>query len=521
MHTTRLNLCLLMASLCMLVAAGSSSMANEPETIKQWTDAHQHALLDEYETFLRMPNVATDSAAIRRNADALVQMMQRRGLSPRLLENADRSAPPAVYGEWKVAGATRTLVIYAHYDGQAVDASEWASNPWTPVWRRGRLDVSPEIVKRDPAKPIDPDWRLYARSASDDKAGIFAILAATDALKAAGLAPNANLKFFFDGEEEQGSPHIAELLRLNQKRLSADAWLICDGPVHLSGRRQLVFGVRGDANVDITVYGPKRPLHSGHYGNFVANPALRLAQLLASMKGEDGRVSIDGWYGDVVPLGAAEQTALAESPDDDAALLQDLGLHTSETPGLSLSQAINQPSLNINGIRAADVGSNARNVIPIEARATLDLRLVKGNTVQGQLDKLLAHIRGQGFFVLDRAPTDEERRAHEKIATVVLEAGGYPASRTPMDLPISRDVVAAMRTLAGESLVLTPTMGGSLPLFIITEITGAPTLVVPLANPDNNQHAENENLRVGQLWDGIATLAAVMRLPSTSASPHR
>lgn len=160
-------------------------------------------------------------------------------------------------------------------------------------------------------------------------------------------------------------------------------------------------------------------------------------------------------------------------------------------------------------------------MIPIEARATLDLRLVKGNTVQGQLDKLLAHIRGQGFFVLDRAPTDDERRAHEKITTVILEAGGYPASRTPMDLPISRDVVTAMRTLSGDSLVLTPTMGGSLPLFIITEITGAPTLVIPLANPDNNQHAENENLRVGHLWDGIATLAAVMRLPSISESPPR
>lgn len=521
MRRTRLTLCLLISSLGMLVASGSSALASESESIAQWTAAHQHALLDEYETFLRMPNVATDLVAIRRNAEVLKQMMQRRGLSPRLLENADHSAPPAVYGEWKVAGATRTLVIYAHYDGQAVDASDWASDPWTPVWRRGRLDAAPDIVKRDRAKPIDPDWRLYARSASDDKAGVFAILAATDALKAAGLVPNANIKFFFDGEEEQGSPHIAELLRLHRKTLSADAWLICDGPVHLSGRRQLVFGVRGDANVDLTVYGPKRPLHSGHYGNFVANPALRLAQLLASMKGEDGRVTIAGWYDDVVPLGAAELAALAASPDDDAALLNDLGLNASETPGLSLSQAINQPSLNINGIRAADVGAQARNVIPIDARATLDLRLVKGNSVEGQLDKLLAHIRGQGFFALDRVPTDEERRAHEKIATVVLEAGGYPASRTPMDLPIARDVVAAMRTLAGDSLVLTPTMGGSLPLFIITEITGAPTLVIPLANPDNNQHAENENLRVGHLWDGIATLAAVMRLPSAPISPSR
>ncbi|HET9031491.1 MAG TPA: M20/M25/M40 family metallo-hydrolase [Dokdonella sp.] len=500
------------------IAGSVHAETAETSAIAEWTRTHQHTLLDEYEAFLRLPNLATDRIAIRRNADALMAMMQRRGLSPLLLENADRSAPPAVYGEWKAPGATRTLVIYAHYDGQAVDATEWASDPWTPVWRRGRLDVSPAIVKRDTSKPIDPDWRLYARSASDDKAGVFAILAATDALKAAGLVPNANIKFFFDGEEEQGSPHIGELLRLHRALLSADAWLICDGPVHLSGRRQLVFGVRGDANVDITVYGPKRPLHSGHYGNFAANPALRLAKLLASMKGEDGRVTIAGWYDGIVPLGADEKKALAAAPDDEAALLRDLGLMASEMRGVSLPESINLPSLNINGIRAADVGDQARNVIPVDARATLDLRLVKGDTVKGQLKRLLAHIRGQGYLVLDRAPTDAERASHAQIAKVTLVAGGYPASRTPMDLPIARDVAAAMRTLAGDSLLLTPTMGGSLPLYEITEITGAPTLVIPLANPDNNQHAENENLRVGHLWNGIATLAAVMRLPETATT---
>jgi acetylornithine deacetylase/succinyl-diaminopimelate desuccinylase-like protein len=505
--------------LSLAAVAASSAHASEPEAIAQWTAAHQHVLLDEFESFLRMPNVATDRVAIRKNAEALLAMMQRRDLHPQLLENGDRSAPPGVYGEWLVPGATRTLVIYAHYDGQAVDAAEWASDPWTPVWRRGRLDVSPDIVKRDPSRPIDPDWRLYGRSASDDKAGVFAILAATDALKANGLLPNANIKFFFDGEEEQSSPHIGELMRLNSDKLAADAWLICDGPVHLSGRRQLVFGVRGDANVNITVYGPKRPLHSGHYGNFAANPALRLARLLASMKAEDGRVTIAGWYDGIVPLGADEKKALAAAPDDEAGLLRDLGLTASEMQGVSLPQAINLPSLNINGLRAADVGAQARNVIPVDARATLDLRLVKGNTVEGQFERLRAHIRQQGYLVLDREPTDAERLANAKIATVVLETGGYPASRTAMDLPISRDVAAAMRTLAGDSLLLTPTMGGSLPLYLITEATGAPTLVIPLANPDNNQHAENENLRVGHLWDGIATLAAVMRLPSASAAP--
>lgn len=496
---------------CVLAAAAHSA-GSERDAIAAWTRDHQHALLDEYEGFLRLPNVATDPSAIRRNADALLEMMRRRSLSPQLLENADRSAPPAVYGEWLVPDATRTVVLYAHYDGMPVDAADWASDPWTPVWRRGRLDVAPEIVERDASRSIDPDWRLYARSASDDKAGVFAILAAIDALKAVGLQPTINIKLFFDGEEEQGSPHLREVLDLHRDRLAAEAWLIADGPLHLSGRRQLVFGVRGDANVDITVYGPKRPLHSGHYGNFAANPALRLARLLASMKDDDGRVLVPGWYDGLEPLGAAEHEALAAAPDDESSLLRELGLTQSEMPGVSLPEAINLPSLNINGIRSADVGAQARNVIPVEARATLDLRLVKGNTVQGQFDRLLAHVEGQGFHVIDRAPTDAERARHPKIATMVLQPGGYAASRTAMDLPIARDVIAALRILTGDTLLLTPTMGGSLPLVVITEATGAPTVVIPLANPDNNQHAENENLRVGHLWDGIAAMAALMRM---------
>lgn len=500
-------------ALLLIAFAPLSPQAAEAGPIRAWTAAHQHALLDEYEAFLRLPNVATDRAAIDRNAEALVAMMQRRGLSPHLLGTTDGAAPPAVYGEWTVPGANRTLVLYAHYDGQPVEPADWASDPWTPTWRDGRVGDGAGLVERGPDVPVPADWRLYARSASDDKAGVFAMLAAVDALKAAGLAPTANLKFFFEGEEEQGSPHLRALLERHRAALAADAWIIADGPVHASGRRQVVFGVRGDANVDVTVYGPKRPLHSGHYGNFAPNPALRLAQLLATLKDAEGRVAVAGWYDDVTPLGEAERAALRNAPADDDALLRDLGLAAPEMRGISLAAAVNQPSLNINGIRAADVGAQARNVIPVEARATLDLRLVKGNTVERQFERLQAHVRAQDYLVLDRAPTDAERLAHPRIASLTLQPGGYAASRTAMDLPIARDVVAALRGIDGDPPVLVPTSGGSLPLVVITEVTGAPTLSVPLANPDNNQHAEDENLRIGHLWDGIETMAALMRLP--------
>ncbi|HEX6910655.1 MAG TPA: M20/M25/M40 family metallo-hydrolase, partial [Longimicrobium sp.] len=165
--------------------------------VRQWRQAHEHALLREYVGFLSLPNVARDTDNIRLNADSLVAMMARRGLQPRLLET--EGAPPAVYGEWTVPGATRTLVLYAHYDGQPTDSAAWhGSHPWRPVFRTARLDRGGEIIPL-PADgtPIDPEWRLYARSASDDKAGVMAILAAVDAMRAAGMTPTSNVKFFF------------------------------------------------------------------------------------------------------------------------------------------------------------------------------------------------------------------------------------------------------------------------------------------------------------------------------------
>ena len=497
----------------LLVAAGLAHAA-APASVREWRQANEAQILAELTALLRLPNVASDSEGIARNADALTKMMQRRGLAPRLLvPSAHPDAPPAVYGEWNVPGATGTLLFYAHYDGQPVDPSQWATDPWTPTWRDGALGGSgTDTLQPDAKGPFDPAWRIYGRSASDDKAGVVAILAAADALKAMGVQPTVNLKFFFEGEEEAGSPHLRALASERKELLRADAWIVCDGPVHATGRKQVVYGVRGDANVDVVVYGPKRPLHSGHYGNWAPNPALGLARLLASMKDADGRVSISGWYDDVVALGPEELRALAAAPQADDRLRDELGLAATELPGKSLAEAINLPSLNINGIRSADVGEQASNVIPVIASATLDLRFVKGVVPARQIERLVAHIREQGFFVVDREPTDAERLAHARIAKVTSVPGGYAASRTPMDHPIARRVARAVQSAAADPVVHIPTMGGSLPLVIVNEVLDTPTITVPIANHDNNQHAENENLRLGNLWEGIEILAAVMRL---------
>ena len=502
------------SSFALTTVAICALAANAQSPVRDYRRAHERQILDEFTRLLAIPNVASDRENIRRNAAFILAMMQRRGLNPRLLETATKESPPAVYGEWKQPGATHSIVLYAHYDGQPTDPKQWTGTlPWQPVWRSAALESGGMIVKpADDGRPIDPEWRLYGRSSSDDKAGVLAILTSFDSLKAQGSSPTLNIKFLFEGEEEAGSPHLGEIIDLNKDLLAADAWIICDGPVHQSGRKQVVFGVRGDQNVDLTVYGAKRPLHSGHYGNWAPNPAMLLARLLASMKDDSGRVTISGWYDGVEPLGEAEQKAISEAPAYDDELRAQLGFARAEGAGKSLLELINQPSLNINGLSSGDVGALARNVIPTTASAVLDLRLVKGTDYHRQAQRLVDHIRKQGFYVIDHDPTDDERKQHPLIAKMTIRSGGYNAERTRMDLPISVAAVTAVQATSIMPIVKLPTAGGSLPLSIITDHLRTVTMTVPIANYDNNQHAENENLRLQNLWDGIETMAAIMTM---------
>lgn len=484
------------------------------QQVRDFRITNEHRLLREYLNLLSVPNIASDNANIRKNAHMIMDMMKQRGLNPRLLEAQTPNVPPAVFAEWKTPGATRTVILYAHYDGQPTDPKQWTGSlPWQPVFRSAALELGGQTIAQPGATdPINPEWRIYGRSASDDKAGVMTILTAFEALKAKGIALTSNIKFFFEGEEEAGSPHLVEIINAHKQLLEADAWIICDGPVHQSGKKQVVFGVRGDQNVDLTVYGARRPLHSGHYGNWSPNPASALAHLLASMKDADGRVTIAGWYDDVETLGELERKAIAEAPQNDPELKTQLGLARTEGGGKTLLELLNLPSLNINGFGSGDIGSLARNVIPTTASAVLDLRLVKGNDHKRQVQRLIEHVRKQGYFVIDREPTNEERLQHPRIATIVARAGGYNAERTRMDLPISLIVIEAVQSTSDQPIVSLPTSGGSLPLSIITDNLKTVTMTVPIANYDNNQHAENENLRIQNLWNGIETYAAIMTM---------
>ena len=498
-------------ALCLALAA--SAGAAEPDDVqtqvRAYRAAHEKEIVRELSDLLALPNVADRVADIDRNTERLTEMLRRRGFEVRRL-SAGEGTPPSLYGELRVPGATRTVMFYAHFDGQPADQKGWLSDPWKPLLRTGPIgEGTKEVDLASVQGPLDPEWRLYARSASDDKGPIVALLAAVDALRAAGVQPSVNVKLFLEGEEEQGSPHLTEILRRNKELLGADVWLLCDGPVHQTRRMQVFFGARGVSGLEITVYGPARPLHSGHYGNWAPNPAVALAHLVASLRDEDGRIRVPGFYDDVRPLTEAEKKALAAMPAVEEGLARDLGLGRTEGSGARLQDRVMEPALNVRGLRSADVGDAAANAIPTEAQASIDFRLVPDQTPRKVRERVEAFLRSQGWFLVSEALDMETRRAHPKIARLSWSLD-YPAARTDMSLPVSRAVISVVEEAVGGPAVQVPMLGGSVPMSLFTETLKAPVIGVPMVNHDNNQHGANENLRLRNLWDGIEVYALLM-----------
>jgi acetylornithine deacetylase/succinyl-diaminopimelate desuccinylase-like protein len=477
--------------------------------IRTWREANEMRVTDELRALLEIPNFASDRDNIRLNADKLEQMLHARGFETQFLEIENRG--PVVFGELKTPNAKRTIIFYMHYDGQSVDPVTWTgTKPFEPTLRDRPLDSEGQIISfPSDHERYNDDWRLYARSAADDKSPIVALLASIDALRARKIPIGVNVKVVFDGEEEAGSPHLEKTLMDHRDLLQGDLLINGDGPVHQSGRMQVLFGNRGIVRADITVYGPLHSLHSGHYGNWAPNPAMRLAQLLSSMKDDNGHVRINGFYDDIADLGPTAQLALKEMPENDAELAQELGLNTPEGSGKHLVELITQPSLNIDGLRSEDVGEQARTIIPERATATVDMRLVKNISPREQFDRLVAHIRKQGYYITNREPRMEDRQRYAKIARVEMSAGAYPASFTSMDLPVSRALVDVVNAAVGGGLIRMPMSGGSSPMYIFENLR-LPVINVPIVNYDDNQHSPNENLRIGNLWMGMEIYGALL-----------
>lgn len=506
----RVAILTLMMLLLSTTAASQNNSATSRvvSTVRAYRVAHEPQIISEFVSLLSIPNVASDTPNIQRNATALVEMLKRRGFRTELLSIPGRG--PVVFGDLESPGAKGTVIFYCHYDGQPVEANKWiGTKPFVPALRTDTIDAGGQLIPfPDQPGAYKDGWRLYARSAADDKAPIIALLAAVDALRANHIPLAVNLKLVMEGEEEAGSEHLAETIDAHKNLFAGDLLITADGPVDQSGQPLVFFGNRGVISVRITVFGPLHPLHSGHYGNWAPNPAMRLAQLLATMKDADGRVLVAGFYDNVVPLGPAEQRAIAEAPDNDAHLLHTFGIAAPDGAGKKLLELLNEPSLNVDGLESGWTSAQSKTIIPDTATASLDMRLVKNAGPEQEFNRLVAHIRKQGFYVIDREPTMDERAKYPRIAEVTHDKG-YPATRTLMDLPISQALMRAVDEGAGEPAVKLPLLGGSVPMYIFADL-GLPVIGVPIANFDDNQHSPNENLRVGNLWKGIEIYANIL-----------
>ncbi len=473
------------------------------------------ASVDLFREYLSLPNDAHHADDIRRLTDWLDDAFQDRGFH---VERLETEGHPLLLAERRSGAPDATILVYLQADGQPVDPTAWIhAGPYEPTLVEaepgGESRVRPwSELAADPSG-WNPDWRIYARSASDSKGPNLQFLRAMDLIGERDLG--YDLKVIIDTEEEMGSPHLAEAVERYRDRLAADALVIFDGPPHASGRPSLKFGARGIATFTLTTYGPRVPQHSGHYGNYAPNPALRLAQLLASMKDPEGRVTIPGWY-EGVDLDRATRDILAAVPDDEDEIHSRLGIARPDGVAGSLQEAVQYPSLNIRGVSSGWVGDQARTIVPATATAEVDVRLV----LESDPDRLLALVRrfieSQGYLVLDREPTDRERLAHPRIATFTSRIS-YRAFRTDFGSMPGRWLISGMERLSGETPVLIRTSGGSIPISPFVETLGVPAVSVPTVNPDNNQHSPNENIRLGSFLEGIRIMAAVLSNP---IAPH-
>jgi len=484
------------------------------DAVRSYREQHEPAIVGEFVQLLAIPNHALDTANIRKNAELIAGRLRERQVETRLLEL--EGASPVVFGKIDVPGATRTVTFYSHYDGQPTRQSGWTVGAFEPTLRRpdGSIIDLGSLPKR-----LDPQSRLFARSASDDKSPIIAILTALDALRASGWQPTVNLRFFFEGEEEIGSPHLAALLKKYESDVKTDLWLVCDGPVHQTGKKLVDFGVRGATSVEITVYGPNRGLHSGHYGNWAPNPIVMLTHLLDSMRDQQARILIPGFYDDVRAPTSAELQAARAMPDYDAQIKRDLGLARTEGEPASLQAQLLLPALNVRGISGGNVGDAAANTIVSEARASIDFRLVPNQTPESVRRLVEQHVQRQGYFIVRQVPDEATRLAHKQLALLAWDSeGSYPAQRTALDNPLGRRVVRVVEQMAGAPIVVAPTLGGSAPEYLLQGPSNTPVVGVPIANYDNNQHAANENLRLQNLWDAIEIFAGLFILQGSPES---
>ncbi|MEM7738237.1 MAG: M20/M25/M40 family metallo-hydrolase [Deinococcota bacterium] len=434
-------------------------------------DTHETQFIDRLLDYLKMPSISAQNIGVEEVAKYLQTMLTKLGFEAELAPTAGH---PVVLGKRHVRDDALTVMLYGHYDVQPPDPLElWDSPPFDPTIRNGRV---------------------YARGAGDNKGQHFAQLLALESLLAINKELPCNVIMVLEGEEEVGSPHLADFVREHKDNLKADLVITCDGPVHDSGRPAIKLGARGVMSFDLRAKGAKRDLHSGNFGGVAPNPIWTLTHLLASMKNAQGQITIDGFYDDVLAPTALEQEALANLPLDLDAVKQNLELDHLDAPVERgyYERLMFYPTLTINGIHGGYTDEGSKTVLPCKALAKCDIRLVEAMQVDDVFQKLADH-------VAKHAPDVE-----------IIRRGAMEPSKTPLESPYTQVISDAIEAAQGETPLLIPSAGGSLPNYAFTQILGIPAFVVPYANPDEANHAPNENLELSRFIKGIKTGAAML-----------
>ncbi|RMB63416.1 M20/M25/M40 family metallo-hydrolase [Dokdonia sinensis] len=463
--------------------------------------------LKQHRELVSIPNLPADPDLMLKNISWVQEKYKALGFKTSLLES---STLTILLAEKVYDPEYKTVLFYVHIDGQPINPMTWnQEDPFTPVLKE--QDAAGNWQAIDWSKldgNINDEWRIFGRAAADDKAPITIFLTALEVLQQQNKTPKFNVKIIFDPEEEYGSSALLSTLATYKARYAADYFVVMDGPAHDSNKPTLTFGCRGIATCAITTYGARLPQHSGHYGNYAPNPVFRLTHLLSSMKDEDGRVLVDGFYeGIKITPEAAE--VLSSVPYSKAQFNAALGIHSAEKVGDTYQKALQFPSLNIRQIGTSWTGEGLKTVVPEYAVANIDVRLVPETDGDSQLEKIKKHIKDEGYYVIDRDPTEEERLTYAKIAKFTGKTS-VNAFRTPTDSEFGKNIRGRLVEAFGENPVTIRIMGGTVPIVPLINTLDIPTVILPMVNMDNNQHNPNENIRVGNIRQGIKICLALL-----------
>lgn len=496
--------------LCLCVFGLLGSLQAQPVADDvYWATAQ--ASFEQLKELLAIPNDAHYPKDIERNVQWCEAHFSARDFTTLRLETP---GAPLLLAEKKTDNPdAKTVLIYLQVDGQPVDPTFWfQENPYEATLKKRAEEGGWETIDWDllAGQEIDPEWRIFARSTADSKGAVNMFLSANDIMLDQEESPNFNMKVIMDFEEEMGSPNLPEAVRQYKSALAADMLIIFDGPRHIANKPTLTFGARGISDVTLHVYGPMYPQHSGHYGNWAPNPAVRLSQLIASMKDEQERVTIPGFY-DGITLTDDVKTVLAAVPDDEAYInYKQLVIAKGTGVAPTYQESLQYPSLNVRGFRSGWVGDEVRTIVPSIAIAEIDIRLVLESDPDRLINLVREHIIGQGYYVIDRKPTSRERLMHDRICQFTSSTS-YLAFRTDFDSEVGAWLDRALVRAFGEEPIKQRTSGGSIPISPFVNELGIPAVTVPTVNRDNNQHSPNENIRIGNYVDGIKTIHYILK----------